>query len=84
MLWCDRMGRDSKSVMSPELIGIVSVGLGLAGLILTGQSRTDARLTALGSRVAAVESRIGQVEQSVAVLLERTTPLAPVPAKTSK
>lgn len=63
--------------MSPELIGILSVGaalfIGLGGLILTTTARMDARLRAdiaslradvrdLASRVSSLEQRMSRVE----------------------
>ena len=41
--------------MSPELIGIIAVGIALAGLILNGQRRIDARFERLEKRVTALE-----------------------------
>ena len=41
--------------MSPELIGILAVGIALAGLILNGQRRTDARFERLEKRMSALE-----------------------------
>ena len=67
-----------ESTMSPELIGILSVGVALAGLILSvvligGSSVIDA----LGS----LDARLDQVEQNQAVILERTRHLDPVEAQ---
>ena len=47
------------SVMSPELIGIISVGVALAGMMLW----TDGRIDRL-------DRRLGKVERNQAVLLE--------------
>ena len=60
--------------MSPELIGILSVGVSLAGLILMVSSWA-------GTSLRSLDARLDKVEQNQAVLLERTTPLAPVVTK---
>ena len=49
--------------MSAELIGILSVGVALAGLVL----RLTARIDGIEDRLASVEQRLAQVE----ALLER-------------
>ncbi len=54
--------------LSAELIGVLAVGVALAGLILTGQANTDARLVALDGRLTAVEARMGALEQRQARL----------------
>lgn len=64
--------------MSPELIGIVSVGVALAGLILSvvligGSWVVDS----LGS----LDARLDQVGQNQAVILERTRHLGPTGAQ---
>ncbi|MDE0103133.1 MAG: hypothetical protein OXN89_12205 [Bryobacterales bacterium] len=41
--------------MSAELIGILAVGVALAGLILTGKRDTDRRLADMDRRLARVE-----------------------------
>ncbi len=41
--------------MSAELIGILGVGVALAGLILSGQHGLNARMDKLETRLAAVE-----------------------------
>ena len=41
--------------MSADLIGILAVGVALAGLILTGEHDTDQRLANVGRRLARVE-----------------------------
>ena len=50
--------------MSPELIGILSVGaalfVGLGGLVLTLQSRTDKRLDALRAELWAELQRLAE------------------------
>lgn len=74
--------------MSPELIGILSVGVSLAGLILWMASwfgtslerleaRLDGRLDTVEARLNTLDSRLDKVEQNQAVLLERTKPLVP-------
>lgn len=62
-----------KSRMSPELIGILLVGVALATMILTSTGR-------INDRIDRLDARLNTVEQNVAVLLERTKPLAPVTA----
>ena len=62
---------NSRTVMSPELVGILSVGVALAGLILLVSSW-------VGTSLRSLDARLDKVEQNVAVLLERTTPLAPI------
>ena len=67
-----------RSTMSPELIGIVSVGVALAGLILSvvligGSWVADS----LGS----LDARLDQVGQNQAVILERTRHLEPIEAQ---
>ena len=54
--------------MSAELIGILSVGAALAGLVLALQSRTDKRLDAFGSELRVLGERVGGLEQRVARL----------------
>ena len=54
--------------LSAELIGVLAVGVALAGLILTGQANTDARLVALDGRLTALEARMGALEQRQARL----------------
>ena len=46
--------------MSPELIGIVGVGVTVAGLILTGKRDTDRRIDALAARMSGVEQTDGR------------------------
>ncbi len=67
-----------KYTMSPELIGVLSVGVALAGLILSvvligGSWVVDA----LGS----LDARLDQVGQNQAVILERTRHLGPMEAQ---
>lgn len=64
-----------RPAITSELIGILAVGMALAGLVYTGQARTDASLAALNARLTALESRVSALEQGQAVLLERTAPL---------
>lgn len=56
--------------ISAELIAIISVGVallvGLGGLMLTLQARTDQQLDALSGRMDALEVRMGSLEQRVA------------------
>ena len=54
--------------LSAELIGVLAVGVALAGLILTGQANTDARLVALDGRLTALEACMGALEQRQARL----------------
>ena len=61
--------------MSAELIGILSVGVALGGLVLALQSRTDKRLDAFDKRLDAfgaelrvLGQRVGGLEQRVARL----------------
>ena len=67
-----------KSTLSAELIGILSVGVALAGLILSvaligGSWVVDA--------LDSLDARLDQVEQNQAVILERTRHLEPVEAQ---
>ena len=64
-----------KSTMSHELVGILSVGVALAGLILSvvlvgGSWVIDA--------LASLDAHLDQVEQNQAVLLDRTRHLEPI------
>ena len=68
----------ARSSMSPELIGILGVGVSLAGLILSvvligGSWIVDS--------FRAIDSRLDQLERNQAVLLERTKHLDPVTAE---
>ena len=54
--------------MSAELIGILSVGAVLGGLVLALQSRTDKRLDAFGAELRTLGERVGGLEQRVARL----------------
>ena len=62
-------------VMSPELISIFAVGFALAGLILNGQRRTDARFDRLEKRMSALEQRMTALEQRMAESEKRTSAL---------
>lgn len=58
--------------MSAELIGILAVGatllVGLGGLVLVLQARTDKRLDVLESELRRLSERVGRVEQRMARL----------------
>lgn len=54
--------------MSAELIGILSVGVALGGLVLALQSRTNKRLDAFGAELRAVGERVGGLEERLASL----------------
>lgn len=60
--------------MSPELVAILAVGVGLAGLLITlmQQTRSELRgdLQQLRSEVRALETRVAAVEQGQARLEE--------------
>ena len=82
---------EKRSVMSPELIGILSVGVALAGLIVsawgrieTSIDRLDHRIDRIEASIETVETRLNHVGRDVAVLLERIAPLSPVAAKQLK
>ena len=67
-----------KSTMSPEMIGILSVGVALAGLILSvvligGSWVVDS--------FRSLDARLDKVEQNQAVILERTRHLDPLDAR---
>lgn len=58
--------------MSAEVIAIIAVGITLAGLILTGNARIEARLGALEvivgdlrERVTALEVRVANIEATL-------------------
>ena len=58
--------------MSPELIGILSVGVALAALVFTSMHRMDKRIDALEARIDkridALEARIAALEKGQARL----------------
>ncbi len=55
-------------VMSPELIGIVAVGVSLAGLVLTVGGMAIAAIRTLSARIEGLEARMGALEQRQARL----------------
>ena len=54
--------------MSPELIGILGVGVALAGLILSGHRGLHVRLDKLEARVAALEHGQAELRERMARL----------------
>ena len=48
--------------MSPELIGILGVGVALGGLGLKLQSRTDARLAEMGGELRTLAGRVARIK----------------------
>lgn len=54
--------------MTPELIGILTVGAALAALFLTTTSRLERRI---GSRIDALENRLGALENRLGALEQR-------------
>lgn len=52
--------------MSPELIAILAVGVGLAGLLIKLMQQTRGDLQQLRSEVRALETRVAAVEQGQA------------------
>ena len=54
--------------MSPELIGILGVGIALAGVILSGQRGLNARIDKLEARLAAVEHGQAELRERMAKL----------------
>ena len=48
------------------LAAIITVGVGLATLIMRGQQRTDARIDAMGGRIDAMGGRLSEVEKGLA------------------
>ena len=54
--------------VSPELIGILSVGAALAALVLTLQARADKRLDGLGLRLEGFERELRRLSERVARL----------------
>lgn len=58
--------------MSPEILSIFAIGIALAGLILNGQRRSDARFERLEKRLAALEVQQAALRTE---LFERMTAL---------
>ena len=54
--------------MSPELIGILTVGVALAALILNGQRATNERLTRLEERLTRLENDVANLRERMARL----------------
>ena len=54
--------------MSVELIGIVTVGVALAGLILTGSRGLRQDMRRLDERISGLESQIGELRERMAHL----------------
>ena len=59
--------------MSPEIIAIVSVGVALAGLILTGQRAMRQEIAALREDLAALRERMAHLEGLLEGLREAIT-----------
>ena len=57
--------------MSPEIIAIASVGVALAGLILTGQRAIRAEQAAQRQEIAALREEIAAQREDLAALRER-------------
>ena len=57
--------------MSPEIIAIASVGVALAGLILTGQRAMRAELAAQRQEIAALRDDLTALREDFAALRER-------------
>ena len=51
--------------MSVELIGILSVGAALGGLVLALQARTDKRLDVLGGELRRLGERVARLERLI-------------------
>lgn len=64
---------EKHSVMSPELVGILSIGAALGAMVLTGFIWTN-------NRIDRLDDRFDRIEQNQAALLDRTERLNPVPA----
>ena len=63
------MGKGKR--LSAELIAILAAGAALAGVILSGQSRTDSRIEAVEVRMGALENRMGAFEVRMSGLEQR-------------
>ncbi len=59
--------------MSPEIIAIVSVGVALAGLILTGQRAMRQEIATLREDLAALRERMAHLEGLLEGLREAIT-----------
>ena len=57
--------------MSPEFIAIVSVGMALAGLILTGQRTIRAELATQRQEIATLREDFAALREDFAALCER-------------
>ena len=57
--------------MSPEVIAVASVGIALAGLILTSQRTIRAELVAQRQEIAALRDDLTALREDFAVLRER-------------
>ena len=77
--------------MSGEVIALLVVGVTLAGLIVTGQARIEARLAALDAivgdlreRVTALEVRVANIEAVLGLRIGVGGPSEPARAETSR
>ena len=77
--------------MSGEVIALLVVGVTLAGLIVTGQARIEARLAALDAivgdlreRVTAVEVRVANIEAVLGLRTGVGGPSGPARAETPR
>ena len=61
--------------MSPELIAILAVGAGLAGLILQGQRGLGARIDGLDARMDRLEARMDRLEAGMTEIRDRLSRL---------
>ena len=66
--------------MSPEMIGILSVGVALAGLILSVVLIGGAWVV---DSFRSLDARLDKVEQNQAVILERTRHLEPLETRSN-
>ena len=57
--------------MSQELIGIIIATIALAGLILSGQRATNARMDKIEARMDKIEARMDRIESRLAQLEQR-------------
>ena len=65
------MWTEKRCDMSAELIGILGVGVALAGLLLSGQRGLGSRMDRLDARMDKLEVRITALEHGQAELRER-------------